>query len=123
MLSKNADNHYSFENLSTLINEILDKISSLYEVEILTNPYESYLYFQSGQKTNDNTILWKDEPSNIDILFGVDDKQLSNHHRQANKALVEYLRQARIIKHLLAAYETPKLYEYYFHILFLISCW
>ncbi|MCK5719013.1 MAG: hypothetical protein KAH84_03570 [Thiomargarita sp.] len=117
LLSRDVDNYYGFENLSTLIDEILDKISSNYQIEI------SPVDYISPQLKQTTIFSWRDEPKNIDQLFGVGKSQeninpkILTLHKQANTLLIKSLQQAKVIKHLLAAYETPHLYEYYFKLI------
>jgi len=131
LLSQNPDSRYSFKRLTALIERLLDEIASTCQVQIdpllkkpgVENP------FSSEADMADMSFSWKDIPANMEVLFNIQETQyaltselpeqhaaldakLQSQHK-ANKLLEQGLSQAQVIKQLLAAYETPRLYEYY----------
>jgi hypothetical protein len=123
LLSQQSESPYSFKHLNVLIDRLLDEIAQTCQLEIdpllEKNPYQ----------TNSNLFSWKDLPANMDVLFNMketlysleespEEKHAELHAKlqlqlQANEILESGLQQAQVIEHLLAAYETPRLYEYY----------
>lgn len=122
LLSEDSDNNYGFDRLTSLLDKLLDTIAS-----------QGHLYLkppcQSIQEDiTDYQWSWKDVPANMDALFNLHQTQQAlemldkpdkewgaklQYQRRANQLLVAGLRHARVIEPLLAAYEVPRLYEYY----------
>ena len=130
LLSQDLESGYSFKHLNRLIDQLLEEIANICQLQIESKQEENIT-------TNDKLInktkspkiyfSWKDVPANMDILFNCQETQqalelesqqselkakLQCQHK-VNKILEQRLRQAQILLHLLAAYETPRLYEHY----------
>jgi hypothetical protein len=116
---------YSFDHLSPLIDKLLDEVAYLCQVQIAPCTDQPFI---DQEHMTDIHFSWKDVPANIDILFNLQETQnaLENakspnqqaaltsklrYQRLANKMLEQNLRQ--LIVSILAAYETPRLYEHY----------
>jgi hypothetical protein len=123
LLSQDPDSSYGFERLKVLIDELLDDVGKICHLQIdaqLEKKCVDHPFFDEEQMTN-MMFCWKDVPANMDILFNEpfdgfeDDSSNATHlcQKQALSILEKGLRQAQVIKHLLAAYETPRLYEHY----------
>jgi len=129
LLSQDPDSCYGFERLSTLINNLLDKIVNVCQIQItpdLENSCAGNQSFESGREIH---FSWIDVTKNMDELFDLQKTRLLLEEEsgsvgraletkfklqcQAHKILEQYLRNAQVIKHLLAAYQTPILYEHY----------
>ncbi|MEN8216213.1 MAG: hypothetical protein ABFS56_07515 [Pseudomonadota bacterium] len=113
---------YSFDHL---IDKLLDEVAYLCQVQIAPCTDQPFI---DQERMTDIHLSWKDVPANIDILFNLQETQnalenakspnqqaaLTNklrYQRLANKMLEQNLRQ--LIVSILAAYETPRLYEHY----------
>jgi hypothetical protein len=138
LLSQDTDSCYSFDRLNTTVDELLDEVTHVCPVQITSSekkPVEEKERLDKAQfvdeKNPTNSLFsWKDIPINVEILFDLQKTQqkleetelpeqktliktqLQIQHK-ANKVLEQRLRQAKVILHLLAAYETPRLYNYY----------
>ncbi len=127
LLSQDPDSSYGFDRLKVLIDQLLDEVTNTCPMQIdpkLEKQCVDHPFLDDERMTN-LMFSWKDVPANMDILFnlqetfeGLEDnlpdaktKQLCQ--RQATAILEQRLRQAQVIKHLLAAYQTVRLYEHY----------
>lgn len=127
LLSQQSDSHYSFKRLKVLIDGLLDEIANTCQVQI--DPLLKKQCLKHPYPTDMTHFSWKDVPANMDELFNLketlyDLEQLPEEEhaalyaklqrqQQAIQILEPSLQQAQVIKYLLAAYETPRLYEYY----------
>ncbi|MDM8558794.1 hypothetical protein [Candidatus Parabeggiatoa sp. HSG14] len=132
LLSQDIDSCYGFNRLNILIDQLLDEISSICPVQIAP-PEKNHTdknQFRDKENLININFSWKDNPINIDVLFNLQKTQQTLEEaefpeqqtliktqlkiqRKTNKVLEQHLRQAQVILHLLAAYETPRLYKYY----------
>jgi hypothetical protein len=131
LMSQDPDDCYGFERLSALIDKVLNEVSQVLNVQI--KPPEEECAENEFMDELDLTPIrfsWKDVPANMDILFDIQATQQALQdaespeqkanlkaqlllQQKANKILESKLRQENVIIHLLAAYETPRLYKQY----------
>ncbi|ALG68284.1 hypothetical protein [Beggiatoa leptomitoformis] len=137
LLSQDTDSIYGFNRLSEILDTTLDKIAQLFRFdEVSTNDHVTGSAIPS-HLDNDLTLTfsWRDVPDNIRLLFdsehthqSLTDSQLEpaeklylkNCLRLQEKSLqllIDILNQYHIIPHILAAYETLRLYEHYAHLI------
>jgi hypothetical protein len=123
LLSKEPESRFGFNHLKEVIDQILEEVARTCQVKIdpsLENNQAENIFINDG-RVIELHFSWKDVPENMEFLFNIPPKseqsQLSatklKIQRQANKILEQGLRQAQAILPLLAAYETPRLYEHY----------
>jgi len=127
LLSQKSENPFSFKYLNVLIDGLLDEISNTCQVQI--DPLVKKQCLKHPYPTDMTQFSWKDVPANMEELFDLKEtlyrlEQLpeeehaalyakQQRQQQAIQILEPRLQQAQVIKYLLAAYETPRLYEYY----------
>ncbi len=129
LLSQDSDSSYGFDRLKVLIDQLLDEVTHTCHLQIdpkLEKQCVDHPFLDDERMTN-LMFSWKDVPANMDLLFnlqetfeGLEDnlpdatlKTKQVCQRQATSILEQRLRQAQVIKHLLAAYQTVGLYEHY----------
>jgi len=120
-LSDNPNSDYDFSSVDNNIDKILDDLVQCCPIEIESIETEK-------ASTSLVNFSWKDMPENMTTLFDVNatKKTLRETPEQKNKLeekiksqthilnmLVQELKQTNLMLHILAAYETPKLYEHY----------
>jgi len=124
LLFEDTDNAYNLQYLSPLIDNLLDEVAYICQLELETCREKPFI--DKDRVTNIH-FSWKEVPANIDRLFNIEQTQnaLKNakshqkaaltsklrYQRLANKMLEQTL--AEVIVPILAAYETPHLYEHY----------
>ncbi len=125
LLSQDPDSNYGFKRLKVLIDQLLDEVSNICHLQIEPKLEKQCVEHPilDDERMTSLIFSWKDVPDNMDILFKIQDsfEGLEDNsadatqvcQRQATKILEQRLRQAQVIRHLLAAYETPRLYEHY----------
>ncbi|HIE01724.1 MAG TPA: hypothetical protein EYP59_15790 [Thiotrichaceae bacterium] len=125
LLSQDQDSNYGFKRLKVLIDQLLDEVSNICHVQIEPKLEKQCVEHPilDDERMTSLIFSWKDVPDNMDILFKIQDsfEGLEDNsadatqvcQRQATKILEQRLRQTQVIRHLLAAYETPRLYEHY----------
>ncbi len=109
LLSPDPDSIYSFNKVNEKIDALQDEIALFIDETGVTN-----------------NVSWKDVPANTEILFNLQKTEDSlkesqesiltvqlQYQRKACKILSEGLYKAQLTLHLLAAYETERLYEHY----------
>ena len=108
-----------------MIDQLLDEVSNICHVQIEPKLEKQCVEHPilDDERMTSLIFSWKDVPDNMDILFKIQDRfeGLEDNsadatqvcQRQATKILEQRLRQTQVIRHLLAAYETPRLYEHY----------
>jgi hypothetical protein len=139
LLSQKTDSCYTFKRLSLLIDKILDQIGRICQIQIDSSLEKICSANQvidkepSEKNRGDIGFSWKDVPANMDVLFDLKKTQqslelaegshkvtlkaiLQSQHK-ANKILEQSFHQTPVVKYLLAAYETPRLYKYYFKLI------
>ncbi len=121
-----SDNNYNFKKLNILIEGLLENIATTYQIKI--NPVKETPFIDN---TPEICFSWQDIPANMEELFAVEntqqvleleDKSSEQYailtdklksQQQACKILDHGLQQAKVMLHILAAYETTYLYEFY----------
>jgi len=106
LLSKEPESRSGFNHLEEVIDQILEEVAHNCQVTIdpsLKNYKAENLFINEGRVTELH-FSWKDVPENMELLF---------NKGKANKILEQGLRKAQVIRSILAAYETPRLYEHY----------
>jgi len=135
LLSQDPDSSYGFDRLSVLIDKLLDNIGKTCQLKIVPSleNKDTESQFIDEEILESVCFSWKDSPANMEMLFNWQETQQaleeesSEQHatlkatlrfqHQANKILKSGAQKADVIKHLLAAYETPHLYENYFKLI------
>ncbi len=123
LLSKEPESRSGFNHLEEVIDKILEEIASTCQVKIdpsLENNKAENIFINEGRVTELH-CSWKDVPENMELLFNIPEKSEQSQQsaaklkiqRQANQILKQGLVQAQAIHSILAAYETPRLYEHY----------
>jgi hypothetical protein len=127
LLSKYPDSYYGFERLSLLIDTLLDKVTESCHIEIASCADNQII----DENRANISFSWKDVPANMELLFDLEKTQQAlaeestnallkatvQSQQKANEILEQGLREAQVIKYLLAAYETPHLYNNYFRLI------
>ncbi len=127
LLSKYPDSYYGFERLSLLIDTLLDKIAKSCQIQIASCTDNQII----DENRANIPFSWKDVPANMALLFDFENteqalaeestnallKATLQSQQKANEILEQGLRKAQLIKHLLAAYETPLMYNNYFKLI------
>lgn len=127
LLSPDPDNYYGFERLENTIDRLLEEAAVNFQLQFDPPWQESCASYHSCQQAITTVCFsWKDVPDNVDLLFDTQNtlmfsgkeqasalKQKLHYQHQAKKILVESLRKGKVISHILAAYETPRLHDYY----------
>jgi len=120
LLAQDPDSDFGFERLGKVIDEILAEIIQACS---LSTPAIQ----EQTPSLTDIYFSWKDNPENIDLLFNQAATQELLEEQPGNKVVIEKLkfqkityqwleqrlRQKKLLYPILAAYETPKLYEHY----------
>jgi len=128
LLSKYPDSYYGFERLSLLIDTLLDKVAKSCQIQIASCADNQVI---DENRAANIRFSWKDVPANMAQLFDLENTQLAlaeestnallkatlQYQQKANEILEQGLREAQVIKHLLAAYETPLMYNNYFKLI------
>jgi len=123
LFSQDNYKNFNFDYLNELIEEIFAEIVKNCDLNVKDD--------ESAKNNNSEEISfsWKDVPDNIAILFELseDVRQTENNSasikvrlkclRRVYKILEHVYSKAQISLSILAAYETPRLYQYYVHLL------
>ncbi|MFK5970715.1 MAG: hypothetical protein QM487_11435 [Candidatus Marithrix sp.] len=121
-----SDNNYNFKKLDSLIEELLEHIITKHQINSQKN--NKFI-----NETAEICFSWQDVPANMEELFAIENTQLAleledetqhavltaklNSQQQTVKLLKQGLQQAKVMLHILAAYETPQMYEFYFKLI------
>ncbi|MDM8568860.1 hypothetical protein QUF50_05000, partial [Thiotrichales bacterium HSG1] len=128
LIPQSSNNNYNFKQLSLLIDKLLKNIATTHQVKINIAETNQFI---------DDPICfsWQDVPANMEELFATEVTQQSleledesseryavltaklQSQQQAAKLLEHGLQQSKVVLNILAAYETPNLYEYYFKLI------
>jgi len=134
LLSQYPDSTYGFDRLSVVIDKLLDNVGKTCQLQIVPSLEYKGTNPQFIEETVDSVCFsWKDSPANMEILFNGQKNQQAleeestkqdatlkatlQFQHQANQILKSGAQKAGVIKHLLAAYETPHLYKNYFKLI------
>ncbi|MDM8564559.1 hypothetical protein QUF74_02805 [Candidatus Halobeggiatoa sp. HSG11] len=128
LIPQTSDDNYNFKKLDILIDGLLEHIATTHQIKINIA--------ETNQFTNDTICFsWQDVPANMEELFATEITQQAQEledessekytnialklqsQQQATKLLEQGLQQSKIILNILAAYETPNLYKFYFKLI------
>ncbi|EIJ42531.1 hypothetical protein BegalDRAFT_1652 [Beggiatoa alba B18LD] len=137
LLSQDGDSVYGFNRLSEILDNTIDRIVKLFQLDDI--PEQNLTVIQQIPNYQDNELKldfsWRDVPDNMRLLFDCEhtrqqltDSQLETNEKnylkhclrlqeKALQLLIDTLNQQHITQHILAAYETPRLYEHYAHLI------
>ncbi len=124
LLFEDTDNAYSLQHLSPLIDKLLDEVAYICQLEL--EPCRDKPFIDKDRVTNIH-FSWKEVPANIDSLFNLQEtqnalKKAKSHQKAALTSKLRYQRLTNkmleqnfgeVIVSILAAYETPHLYDHY----------
>ncbi|HHB91889.1 MAG TPA: hypothetical protein ENK59_01585 [Thioploca sp.] len=126
LIPQTSDNNYNLKNLDGLIEELLEHIITKHQINSEKN--NKFIH-----ETAEICFSWQDVPANMEELFAIENTQQAleledeakhavltaklNSQQQTVKLLRQGLQQAKLILYILAAYETPKMYEFYFKLI------
>ena len=111
LLSSDFNSIYSFKKLNDTINQLFEDITPFI-----------------NEKEKVNHCSWQDAPANMDILFNIEHTKESiknepeqsallsiklHYQNKVSKMLTQTAGKMNLALHVLAAYETPRLYDYY----------
>ncbi len=128
LMSQDKDSLYGYNRLSETVDSWLALISEEIPLERLAPAETPVLANWQGQLLK---FSWRDMPENIETLFNAEAtrqqleetpgqahlKDLLASQQKALKLLTELVQQAGVAPHILAAYETPALFENYARLL------